>query len=59
MPRKATISCTDKQFREIERLSNSRTDEVRLVGRAKIIISCLSGKWNDEIAKAFNIRQEQ
>lgn len=57
MPRQAlSVSCTEQELQELKRLSNSRTDEVRLVERAKIIISCLSGKRNDEIAKVFNIR---
>lgn len=57
MPRTAiSVSCTEKEFQELERLSASRTDEIRLVERAKIILDCLSGKRNDEIANKFNIR---
>lgn len=57
MPRKAlSVSSTEQELRELERLSNSRTDEVRLVERAKIIIRCLSGKRNDEIANELNMR---
>lgn len=57
MSRKAlSVSSTAKEMQELKRLSNSRTDEVRLVERAKIIISCLSGKRNDEIAKELHMR---
>ena len=51
-----SISCSDKELRELERLSNSRTDEVRLVERAKIILACLAGKRNEEIADELHTR---
>lgn len=51
-----SVSCTEKDRRELERLSNSRTDEARMVERAKIVMSCLAGKRNDEIAAEFGIR---
>lgn len=50
------ISCTDEDRRELERLSHSRTDEVRLVERATIVMRCLTGKRNDEIAAELGIR---
>jgi transposase len=51
MPRVATpLVCETKVMQELERLSRSRTEEARLVERAKIILACLSGKRNDEIA---------
>lgn len=50
------VSCTDKERRELERLSNSRTDEARMVERAKIVMGGLAGKRNDEIAAELGIR---
>ena len=57
MSRKAlSINCTEKERRELERLVNSRTDEIRKVERAKIVMGCLAGKRNDEVAAELNIR---
>jgi len=51
MPRVAiTLKCEPKVRQELERISKSRTEEIRLVERAKIILCCLSGKRNDEVA---------
>lgn len=36
-----SVSCTDQDRRELERLSNSRTEEARLVERARIVMGCL------------------
>jgi transposase len=44
------LKCEPKVLQELERLSRSRTEETRLVERAKIILACLSGKRNDVIA---------
>jgi transposase len=37
-------------------LSKSRTDEARLVERAKIVLGCLAGRRNDEIASELGIQ---
>jgi transposase len=51
MPRVAVpLKCEPSTLRELERLSRSRTDEARMVERAQIILACLSGKRNDEVA---------
>jgi transposase len=51
MPRVAIpLKCEPNVLQELERLSRSRTEEARLVERAKIILACLSGKRNDVIA---------
>lgn len=51
MPRVAiSLKCEPKVQQELLRLSRSRTEETRLVERAKIILACLSGKQNDVIA---------
>ncbi len=57
MSRVATaIDCSEKDRKELERLSNSRTNEARRVERAKIIIGCLAGRRNDEVAAQFGIQ---
>lgn len=51
MPRVAiSLTCEPKVVQELERISRSRTEEIRIVERAKIILCCLSGKRNDEVA---------
>src|ERR1700751_5115522 len=37
-------------------LARSRTAEARLVERAKIILACLDGKRNDEVARELGVR---
>ncbi len=57
MSRVATaIDCSEKDRKELERLSHSRTDEARRVERAKIIIGCLAGRRNDEVAAEFGVQ---
>ena len=51
MPRFAIpLTCESKVLQDLERISRSRTEEIRLIERAKIILCCLSGKRNDEVA---------
>lgn len=50
------LSCEPEVRRELERLSRSRTDETRLVERAKIILGCLDDKRNDEVAAELDIQ---
>jgi len=50
------INCTAGDKKELERLSKSRTDEARLVERAKIVLGCLAGRRNDEIASELGIQ---
>jgi len=57
MSRVATaIHCTSKDLKELERLSKSRTDEARMVERAKIILGCLAGRRNDEVAAELGVQ---
>jgi len=44
------LFCEAAVQKELERLSRSRTDEARLVERARIILACMSGKRNEEVA---------
>ncbi len=57
MPRiAARVECTDEDRKELERLSKSRTDEARMVERARIVLACLAGRRNDEIALELGIQ---
>lgn len=50
------LGCESKVIDELKRLSKSRTDEMRMVERARIILGCLAGKRNDVVAVELNIR---
>jgi len=50
-----SISCTDKDRRGLERLTKSRTDEMRIIERARIILKCLEGKRNGQVAAELGI----
>lgn len=50
------LSCTAEVMAELERLARSRVGEVRMAQRARIVIACLRGKRNDEIARAMGLR---
>ena len=52
----AAIICTAEDRKELERLSKSRSDEARMVERAKIILGCLAGRRNDEVAVELGIQ---
>lgn len=57
MPRVAVaLSCTAETMAELERLSRSRSGQVRMVQRARIVLACLRGKRNDEIAREMSLR---
>lgn len=57
MPRKAPIpNCTVKDKEALEQIVRSRTEEVRMVERAKIILKCLEGERVHKIAKDLNVR---
>ena len=50
------LSCTAEVWAELERLSRSRSGEVRLAGRARMILACLRGQRNEEIARELSVR---
>src|SRR5450631_1426768 len=57
MPRLAkSLACSEKDRVELERLSRSRTEAKQLVDRAKIILDCLQGMENKDIAAAHKTR---
>ena len=57
MPRVAVpLICTPEAMQELERLARSRTDEARLVERAKMVLGCVAGGRNDQVAAELGIR---
>lgn len=52
----AALICTPEVMSELIRLSKSRTDEARRVERARIVLGCLAGKRNDEVAAQWRVR---
>lgn len=52
----AAISCTADDMKILERLGKSRTDEARMVERAKVVLGCLAGRRNDEVAAELGIQ---
>ena len=57
MARVATrVTCSDQDRKELERLSASRTEQTRVVERAKIVLGCLAGERNDQIASRMKLQ---
>jgi transposase len=54
--RPTALSCDPEVRSELERLSRSRTEPKRRVDRARIILGCLSGEPQAQIAKRFGTR---
>lgn len=52
----AVVTCSDQDRKELERLSTSRTAQARLVERARIVLGCLAGERNDQIAKRMKLQ---
>ena len=52
------LSCTAEVMSDLERLSRSRSGEVRLAERARIVLACLRGKRNDEVARDQSARAD-
>ena len=50
------LSCTAEQRAELMALARSRTEEARLVERAKIVLACLEGKRNDAVGCELGVR---
>src|ERR1700719_4909571 len=50
------LSCSAEQRTELMSLARSRTEQARLVERAKIILACLDGKRNDEVSRDLGVR---
>jgi transposase len=57
MSRKAPVPvCSDDDRKTLKEWANSRTQELRLVERAKIILGCLDGESVSAIARGLQIR---
>jgi transposase len=50
------LTCTAEQRAELMVLARSRTEEARLVERAKIVLACLEGKRNDAVGRELGVR---
>ena len=50
------LSCSTEHRSELMSLARSRTEEARLVERAKIVLGCLDGKRNDEVGHELGVR---
>jgi transposase len=50
------LTCTAEQRAELMTLARSRTEEARLVERAKIVLACLEGKRNDAVGRELGVR---
>lgn len=50
------LSCAPAVMAELRRLSRSRSGEVRLAERARMVLACLQGKRNDEVARELGVR---
>ncbi|MGH8858817.1 MAG: IS630 family transposase [Polaromonas sp.] len=50
------LTCSGEDRRRLERLSTSRTEETRLVERARIVLACLDGERNDQIAARLHVQ---
>jgi transposase len=51
---KVTCDASDRMW--LERVSRSRTEETRLVERARIVLDCLAGDRNDQIASRMKLQ---
>ena len=52
----ATVTCSDQERKELERLGASRTEQARIVERARIVLGCLAGERNDQIASRMKVQ---
>jgi transposase len=50
------LTCTAEQRIELMALARSRTEEARLVERARIVLACLDGKRNDAVGRELGVR---
>lgn len=50
------LSCSAEQRTELINLARSRSAEARLVERARIVLACLDGKRNTDVAHALGVR---
>ena len=57
MPRVAAkVTSSEQDIKELTKLSVSRTAQARLVERARIVLGCLAGERNDQIALRMGVQ---
>lgn len=52
----AKVTCSDQVRAQLERLSASRTEQARMVERARMVLGCLAGERNDAIAQRMGLQ---
>lgn len=50
------LICTEEERSTLIQLARSRSEEARLVERARIVLLCLDGKRNEEVAQELSVR---
>jgi len=50
------LSCEPEVMNELIRMSKSRSEQARMVERARIVLGCLAGKRNDRVAAELGVR---
>jgi transposase len=53
-----TVKCDEVAYKELMRIANSHSTEIRLVRRAKIIIECIKGKQIKDISSELNEQED-
>ncbi len=54
----ASLSCSSEVLVELERLSRSRSVEVRLAKRARVVLACLYGERNGKVARESGLQPD-
>ena len=52
----AKVTCSDQDMAELRRLCASRTEQARMVERAKIVLGCIAGERNDTIGARMGLQ---
>ena len=52
----AKVTCSDEDMAELGRLCASRTEQARMVERAKIVLGCIAGERNDTIGARMGLQ---
>ena len=58
MRRARIIECTDEVRKELERISRSQSEELRIVRRAKMVLGCLDRKRIQDISAELNEQED-
>ena len=52
----ATLTCDESTYKKLMKIAGSRTEEARMVLRAKLILACLKGSKLKVIAKDYGVK---